>query len=293
MEPHNRRHKRALPCAGLCFMVICAAMLTAATNAIQQDAVDSSQEVDRATDPGTGSEEMPRSNRDPERGDRQGVLGQRARDRSGTGRPLGRWRNPSQADIELFMEVVKELNPDWGKTLDELGEQDEEAFRKAISNYGRRLWQLVELRKQNPGLYTLRIKEIRTRQRLQELGIAYRLALAEQRSEDVVRLLTDIQEKAQEQIDLQMRVRGEELAAMADALEELRRELLLEATERVQRAQQLVERVIAAPVEPSPVEEEATVGQGPSVDAGSRSDRPAPADPSPVTDKTSVAGSGL
>ncbi len=284
MVPLNRRHKRALHGAALCFVAVCAATLQAASHALLQETSDASgQEVDRQVDLEPGSDEMPRSGLESERGNRQRMMNQRSRERTGSGRPLGRWKNPSKEDIELFMQVVKELNPDWGKSLDELGEQDEEAFRNAISSYGRRLWQLVELRKQNPDLYALRIREIRTRQRLLELGIAYRLALSEQRSDDVVRLLVEIQEKAQEQIDLQMRVRGEELAAMSDALEELRRELLLEATERVQRAEQLIEWVIA-PVSTSPSEDEAVIGSSPSADAGSDVGGSPPADPASATD---------
>jgi hypothetical protein len=173
------------------------------------------------------------------------MLNQRPFDRSGSGRSSGRWRNPSEADIALFMEVVQELNPEWRTSLAKLSEQDDEAFRKSIASNGRRLWQLVELREQNPALYTLRIEEIRIRQRLRELGDAYRQAFAEGRSQEMGALLLQIQGSAQESIDLQMRVRGEELAAMADALERLRQELLIEATDRVVRAEQLVQRLIA------------------------------------------------
>ena len=212
----------------------------------------------------------PQDSVDREQIDSQRLLPSRPRDRVGPARANGRWRNPSKEDIALFMEVVSELNPEWSKSLGELGEQDEEAFRTAVASYGRRLWQLVELRKQNPGLYTLRIREIRTRKRLQELGVAYRQALSEQRPAQVARLFSEIQLGAREQIDLQMRVRGEELAAMADALERLRQELLLEATERARRTEQLVQRVI----EPPPVEAPASSTEsmeGRSVDEGSTS----------------------
>ena len=159
-----------------------------------------------------------------------------------------RWRNPSPADIELFMIVAGDLNPAWRNSLTELQVRDPEAFTQAITTNGRRLWQLVSLREQKPALYDLRIEEIRVREKLSALGREYQVALAEGWSAELVSVLfLKIKEMATKQIDIQMRVRGEELAAMAEALEQLRNELLVEATDRVARTQQLVEEITAPP----------------------------------------------
>ena len=159
-----------------------------------------------------------------------------------------RWRNPSPADIELFLIVAGDLNPAWRNSLTELQVKDPKAFTRAITTNGRRLWQLVALREQKPALYDLRIEEIRVREKLSALGREYQVALAEGWSAELVSVLfLQIKEMANKQIDIQMRVRGEELAAMAEALEQLRNELLIEATDRVARTEQLVEQITAPP----------------------------------------------
>lgn len=168
-------------------------------------------------------------------------------DRPGSARQMmsRRWRNPNDADITLFIEVAGELNPSWRDSLVKLRSDDLEAFRRTIANNGRRLWQLVELRESNHDLYQLRIKEIQMQGQLRELGKEYRAAVEEGRADDADKLRAQIVEMAANQVDIQMRVRGEELAAMADALERLRRDLLEQATDRVERARLIVERVIA------------------------------------------------
>jgi hypothetical protein len=159
-----------------------------------------------------------------------------------------RWRDPSPADIKLFMLVAGDINPDWRDSLTALQVDDPEAFITAITANGRKLWQLVALREQKPVLYELRMEEIKGREKLKALGQEYRTALLEGWSAELVSVLfAKIEETARSQIDIQMRVRGEELAAMAEALEQLRNELLAEATDRVTRTQQLVELITAPP----------------------------------------------
>jgi hypothetical protein len=246
MMSSNSRHNRIIRWAGACLLIsgCCVSHAFGQSGAQVSDQADQALEEPAQTPPTRGL-------RGEGRGARQGMLAPRSYDRSGSGRSMGRWRNPSDADIALFMEVVQELNPDWSASLDKLSKQDAEAFRKSIVSNGRRLWQLVELREQNPSLYGLRIEEIRIRQRLRDLGSAYRQAFAEGRSQEMAALLLQIRGSAQESIDLQMRVRGEELAAMADALEKLRQELLSEATDRENRAEELVQRLIAPETKPS------------------------------------------
>lgn len=171
--------------------------------------------------------------------------------RAGTGgrpsRLMRRLRNPQPADIERFLAVARDLNPEWSARLTELRAEDPRAFSEAIGIRGKRLWHLVELRESNPGLYSLRVEEMRIVSRLQSLAVDYHRAVAENRQADVSSLRLQIEATAVKQIDIQMRVRGEELAAMAEVLERLRSELLVEATDRVRRAQELADSIIESP----------------------------------------------
>ncbi len=183
-----------------------------------------------------------------------------------------RWRNPSPEDIKLFMLVAGDINPDWRDSLTALQVDDPEGFITAITANGRKLWQLVALREQKPVLYELRMEEIKGREKLKALGHEYRTALLEGWSAELVSVLfTKIEETARNQIDIQMRVRGEELAAMAEALEQLRNELLAEATDRVTRAQQLVELITAPPPD---IEAVSPLGSATDLGTGGQTDAP-------------------
>ena len=155
-----------------------------------------------------------------------------------------RWRNPSPEDIALFIKVAGDLNPEWKDSLELLQKDDPEGLKQAIARNGRRLWQLVELRERNPKLYRLRLEEMQTQDKLRELGRAYRASIEVGPSAESERLLEELKQLALVQVDLQLRVRGEELAAMDEALKRLRTELLTELDERDERAQALVERMI-------------------------------------------------
>jgi hypothetical protein len=184
--------------------------------------------------------------------DRPQRIGLPPKKMSGRNSMSRRWLNPTPADIKLFLLVAGDIKPDWRESLTALQKDDPEAFTRAVMTNGRRLWQLVALREQKPALYDLRIEEIRVREILRSLGQQYHAAVAKGSNELVPVLLFQINETATKQIDIQMRVRGEELAAMAEALEQLRSELLIVATDRITRAQQLVDLIIESPLECEP-----------------------------------------
>jgi hypothetical protein len=170
----------------------------------------------------------------------------RIHDRGGAQRMMmaRRWRNPSPEDIALFIKVAGDLNPEWRDSLLKLQSEDAEGLNQAIATYGRRLWQLVELRERNPKLYQLRLEEVRTQDKLRELAGQYRDSVEAGPSAESERLLLELEKLALFQVDLQLRVRGEELAAMDEALKRLRVELLTQLEDRDDRAKALVERLI-------------------------------------------------
>ena len=154
-----------------------------------------------------------------------------------------KWRNPSPEDLDRLIVVAGELKPEWGSSLETLRANDPAEFQKAVSK-SRRLWHLVELQKRSPGLYTLRLQEMRNGERLRALGKAYREAMEAGQTEEAQQLRASLEELALEHVDLKVRVRGEELAAMSEALEKLRQEMLAELEQRQQLADSLVEQLL-------------------------------------------------
>ena len=154
-----------------------------------------------------------------------------------------KWRNPSSEDLDRFILVAGELKPEWGTSLTELRTTDQEQFQKAVSG-SRRLWHLVELHERNPNLYTLRVQEWKNGDELRSLGRAYREATEAGNETGAAQLLEDLKKLSLAHVDLQIRVRAEELAAMSEALERLRQDMLLELEQREQLADELIEKVL-------------------------------------------------
>ena len=201
------------------------------------------QEIDRPYDgtapprgrPGFGG--PPREGRG-ERGDssRRGQLGRR-------------WRAPSEEDIERFLVVAGEFDAQWRDDLVKMRNEDQDRFRQATVTYGRRFWQLVELREKNPGLYHLRLEELKNHRKLRQLGRQYHSAIEQDDTETAERFKLEIIAVARVQIEIEMRVRGEELAAMAAALKRMRESLIAETETTEDRAQTLADLILNPPAE--------------------------------------------
>ena len=172
-----------------------------------------------------------------------GVKRLRARANGERGGVSRRWRNPSAEDLDRLILVAGELKPEWGTSLQNLRETDQAQFQNAVSN-SRRLWHLVELQERNPNLYALRLEEWKNGEQLRALGQGYREAIEAGNSQDAEQLLGQLKERSLAHVDLQIRVRGEELAAMSEALEQLRQEMLRELERRDQLADELIDRLI-------------------------------------------------
>ena len=161
------------------------------------------------------------------------------------GRGMRRMDNPSEADIDSFILVASELKPEWKDSLESLRAEDPAQFQQTLRSLGRRIWYLVELKAQNPNLYGLRIQEIRNDEVLWALATAHRDAEALADINEAERIKTRLKELALTQVDLKLRVRAEELAAMSSALDRLRNEVMMDLERRQAKADELVERLLS------------------------------------------------
>ena len=163
--------------------------------------------------------------------------------------PGRRGRSASPEELDLFIKVAGELNPKWQTRLEELRETNQEGFQKAVGS-SRRLWRLVDLHQRWPSLYKLRVLETKNEQQLKDLGRGYREAMQSEDLQGAEDILEQLRVLALAQVDLQVRVRGEELAAMAEALEQLRVEMIGELEQRSELAEELVQKHLNPPPRP-------------------------------------------
>ena len=154
-----------------------------------------------------------------------------------------KWRNPSPEELDRLILVAGELKPEWGTDLAKLRKTNQTRFKESVVRY-RRLWHLVELQERNPALYELRLTEMKNGERLRQLATAYRVAVEEGSPEQADQLMVELKGLAQDQVDLQVRVRAEELSAMAEALEKLRLDMIEELAQRDELARRMVDSYV-------------------------------------------------
>lgn len=192
-------------------------------------------------DSASNSIERERGNRPPPRmggGDRR------------NGRGMRRMDNPTEDDIDSFILVATELKPEWKQSLESMRAEDPAKFQESLRSLGRRIWYLVELKAQNPNLYRLRIEEIRNDETLWSLATAHRESLDVDDTDHAESIMDRIKKLALVQVDLKLRVRAEELAAMSSALERLRNEVMMDLERRQAKADELVERLLSGKMPP-------------------------------------------
>ena len=168
---------------------------------------------------------------------------QRMQGQGSRARASRKWRNPSPEELDRLILVAGELKPEWGTDLAKLRKTNQTKFKDSVVRY-RRLWHLVELQERNPALYELRLTEMKNGERLRQLAKAYREALDGGSTDQADQLMVELNGLAQDQVDLQARVRAEELSAMAEALEKLRLDMIDELAQRDELARRMVDSYV-------------------------------------------------
>lgn len=152
-------------------------------------------------------------------------------------------RRLSPQQVELVVETAREIFPEWAERLESLREQDPDGLDRAIAGNARRLFALAMLRERNPDLFKMKVEELRNQielrrlsSRMQELAEAGdQAAIASTREE--IRVL------AAKHVDLGLRTRAMELAAMDEAIRRMRTELEADSLARDAAIDELVAAV--------------------------------------------------
>ncbi|MBM4104974.1 MAG: hypothetical protein FJ257_01495 [Phycisphaerae bacterium] len=193
-------------------------------------------------------------------------------EREGDGSP----RRLTPEQVEMVIEVAREVFPEWGERLEQMRASDPEALERAVASNARRLFSLAMLRRRNPELYELKVTELRNQmelRRLSEAMAALRGAGAEE--EAIGALRAQIRVLATEQVDLELRTRALELAAMDDALRRMKDELATDTNARAASIDAMVEAIESGR---PPADDPASGERVP----GERRDRSAPRDRGPM-----------
>lgn len=189
-------------------------------------------------------------------------------------------RRMSPEQIERVLATAREIFPEWADRLEQLREQDPEALERAVAGNARRLFALATLRERSPDLYKMKVEELRNQMelrrladRMQELADAGDAAALESTREEIRVLAT-------KHVDLGLRTRAMELAAMDEAIRRMRTELEADSLARDAAIDELVAAVEAGrpPAERGPDLDRGPMGESlPAPGSGPRRARPAPA----------------
>ena len=166
----------------------------------------------------------------------------------GSGSGLRRSGRISNSRVELVISVVGDIAPDWAATLRSEYVENPAIFSESIRPYARRIMGLGMLRERNPELYALRVAELALKRGLREKAIEYhRMKAANDDSIDLLAMESIIRDLSKESIDLELRARAMELAALAEAVKQMKNLLLQETTVRQARIDALAESLLSTP----------------------------------------------
>lgn len=174
--------------------------------------------------------------------------------------------------VERVMAVARDVSPELAERLENARQASPEDMGRAMRQGARRLVALAIVKERNPGLYAIRVEELRLQLELQRLGEEFRAATEAGDAARASALEAQIAGKARAQVDLDLKARAQELVALDEQVRVLRDEL---ADEQRRTEERVAERIDAAKTG-KPLQERAPFGE-----AGMPRQRPEGADAPP------------
>lgn len=157
----------------------------------------------------------------------------------GDGEPGDSW-----PDLQgRMMEVLRDVNPAWATAVEDRMAADPEGTRRGLQQGARRLMALAVLKDRNPALYELKVAELRQQGEVREIAIAFHAAREAGDEARVAELAARLDEAARVSVELGLKARTEELAALERTVEEFRAELAADTEASGERAAEVVERM--------------------------------------------------
>lgn len=146
--------------------------------------------------------------------------------------------------MKRVIEVAHDVSPDMGKQLAASSATvSPDEMSHAMRQNARRLIALAVLRERNPDLYQTRVQDLRLQMELQALSGRYMAAKAAGDATELAKLDGEIATKAKRQVEADLKARGQELKALSDQLDEMRKDLQAALSETSERVAQRIEAV--------------------------------------------------
>lgn len=184
-----------------------------------------------------------------------------------------RWRPDGpmpQEMIDRVIAVARDVSPDLAKQLEEKRNVAPDDMSQAMRQSARRLVALAVLKDRNPGLYAIRVEDVRLQLELRTLGEAYRAAQTAGDAAKAKVLETQIAGKVKAQVDVDLRGRAQELVALDEQMQAMREDLV---QEQKRTAERVVERTEAVK-KGEPIQDRGMFGEGSSRGGRQRGDSP-------------------
>ena len=167
--------------------------------------------------------------------------------RRGEGRGDGmRWRAdaPMAAEMaERVIAVARDVSPELAAEIEKVRAETPDRMSQSVRMNARRLVGLSVLKDRNPGLYAIRVEELRLQLELRALGEEWRAATAAKDDARAATLAASIEAKARAQVDVDLKARAQELVALDAQLKSLREELVDEQRRTAERVRERIEAV--------------------------------------------------
>ena len=184
-----------------------------------------------------------------------------------------RWRPDGpmpQEMVDRVIAVARDVSPDLAKQLEEKRNVAPDDMSQAMRQSARRLVALAVLKERNPGLYAIRVEDVRLQLELRSLGEAYRAAQTAGDAAKAKALETQIAGKVKAQVDVDLRARAQELVALDEQMQAMREDLV---QEQKRTAERVVERTEAVK-KGEPIQERGMFGEGGGRGGRQRGDSP-------------------
>ncbi len=158
----------------------------------------------------------------------------------------GRWRGdaPMAAEMaERVIAVARDVSPELAAEIEKVRAEIPDRMSQSVRMNARRLMGLAVLKDRNPGLYAIRVEELRLQLDLRDLGERWRAATAAKDEANAAALAAQIEVKARAQVDVDLKARAQELVALDAQLKTLREELVEEQRRTAERVRERIEAV--------------------------------------------------
>ena len=252
------------------FLVLAGTATLSAQDSGTEQATEQATERPRRERP-DGSEANQNSRHGGRFDGRRGGMADRLLGRGDGVDPRGRGlpRTISEEDFKRIIEIGKRISPEMATALEAQWTENREAAMKSLARNGRRLYGMLMLERRNPELFAAKVEELKAQFDLRKAAMAFGEARDAGDESAQLAARASIETLAAKTVDLGLKVRAMELAALDLAVLEMRAKLQEEVATSSARVEAMVERLLMPREERArPADEKRTEKEAPAATAG-------------------------